>query len=340
MTVKNTKNGYLVDVRPAGANGKRYRKTFTHKREALEYEAWLKTNATQTPGWQPQKRDNRRLSELIDVWHRQHGMHLNSGNDTYSRLKNLCAAIGNPAAEKFNGEIFSEYRAKRIAAGISANNMNREKNYLQAMFNELKRLDIWKGENPLLKVRNIKIAETERAYLSLEQIDILLSELSKAQNEHVHLISKICLATGARWGEAEQLRATQVKNGLIQFSLTKSKKTRAVPIDQELEAEIKKHYASKSKDIGDERLFTYAYSAFIAGLKRTSIRLPPGTAAHVMRHTFASHFMINGGNIIALQRILGHSSLQMTMKYAHLTPEHLNEARALNPLAHWRKMEK
>jgi site-specific recombinase XerD len=55
-----------------------------------------------------------------------------------------------------------------------------------------------------------------------------------------------------------------------------------------------------------------------------------------MRHTFASHFKINGGNILALQKILGHSSLAMTMHYAHLSPDHLVEARTLNPLTQWR----
>ena len=68
-----------------------------------------------------------------------------------------------------------------------------------------------------------------------------------------------------------------------------------------------------------------------------TIALPPGQATHVMRHTFASHFMINGGNILVLQKILGHSSLTVTMRYAHLAPDHLNEARQLNPLAAWRK---
>jgi site-specific recombinase XerC len=55
-----------------------------------------------------------------------------------------------------------------------------------------------------------------------------------------------------------------------------------------------------------------------------------------MRHTFASHFKINCGNILALQKILGHSSLAMTMRYAHLSPDHLVEARTLNPLTQWR----
>ncbi|WP_256258981.1 tyrosine-type recombinase/integrase [Burkholderia ubonensis] len=54
---------------------------------------------------------------------------------------------------------------------------------------------------------------------------------------------------------------------------------------------------------------------------------------HALRHTFASHFMMNGGNILTLQRILGHQSLTMTMRYAHLSPDHLMEAKRLNPLS-------
>jgi site-specific recombinase XerD len=42
--------------------------------------------------------------------------------------------------------------------------------------------------------------------------------------------------------------------------------------------------------------------------------------------TFASHFMMNGGNIYDLQKILGHTSLEMTQRYAHLAPEHLVQA--------------
>ena len=53
---------------------------------------------------------------------------------------------------------------------------------------------------------------------------------------------------------------------------------------------------------------------------------------HVLRHTFASHFMMNGGNTLTLQRILGHANIQMTMRYAHLAPNHLQEVKTLNPL--------
>lgn len=74
------------------------------------------------------------------------------------------------------------------------------------------------------------------------------------------------------------------------------------------------------------------FAAFRTGIDRAKITLPDGQLTHVLRHTFASHFMMNGGNILALQRILGHQSLTMAMGYAHLAPNHLKEAKHLNPL--------
>ena len=47
---------------------------------------------------------------------------------------------------------------------------------------------------------------------------------------------------------------------------------------------------------------------------------------HDLRHTFASHFMMKGGNIYDLQKILGHSTIKMTERYAHLSPTHLENA--------------
>ncbi|MBE7375274.1 tyrosine-type recombinase/integrase [Pseudomonas sp. AL-54] len=50
----------------------------------------------------------------------------------------------------------------------------------------------------------------------------------------------------------------------------------------------------------------------------------------------ASHFIANGGNILTLQKILGHSSLAMTMRYAHLSPDHLQDVLAFGPAKDFR----
>ena len=44
---------------------------------------------------------------------------------------------------------------------------------------------------------------------------------------------------------------------------------------------------------------------------------------HALRHTFASHFIMAGGNILTLQKILGHSDIKVTLVYAHLAPDFL-----------------
>jgi len=58
--------------------------------------------------------------------------------------------------------------------------------------------------------------------------------------------------------------------------------------------------------------------------------LPRGQLTHVLRHTFAAHFMMSGGNILALQKIPGRHEIKMTMRYAHLAPDHLETALRFN----------
>lgn len=50
---------------------------------------------------------------------------------------------------------------------------------------------------------------------------------------------------------------------------------------------------------------------------------------HDLRHTYSSHFMMNGGNIFDLQKLLGHRDLKSTMIYAHLSPDHLLKASSI-----------
>lgn len=80
-------------------------------------------------------------------------------------------------------------------------------------------------------------------------------------------------------------------------------------------------------------MFKPCYQEFKKMLALTDIVLTEGQKTHVLRHTFAAHFMMNGGNILVLQKILGHSNIRETMRYAHFAPDHLEEAAVLNPIA-------
>ena len=51
----------------------------------------------------------------------------------------------------------------------------------------------------------------------------------------------------------------------------------------------------------------------------------PAHPWHALRHTFASHFIMAGGNILTLQKVLGHSDVKMTLVYAHLAPDFLGQ---------------
>ncbi|MCC8456768.1 tyrosine-type recombinase/integrase [Photorhabdus aegyptia] len=89
----------------------------------------------------------------------------------------------------------------------------------------------------------------------------------------------------------------------VTFLKTKNGKQRTIPISKELEKEIKQ----KSGE-----LFDVDYKSFRTKLKSIKPDLPEGQATHVLRHTFASHFVMKGGNIVALQQILGHANIQQT----------------------------
>lgn len=180
--------------------------------------------------------------------------------------------------------------------------------------------------NPLAKIKPIKIDEKELSWLNLDQIRHLLKTVEDySQNPHVLLITKICLATGARWSEVEGLKLRHVRDGKVSFHGTKSGKSRSVPVENDLFKEILSHLESFGE-------FSFSLSAFRRALEESAIELPKGQAAHVLRHTFASHFMINGGNILILEKILGHSSVMVTMRYAHLASSHFLDAILKNPL--------
>ncbi|EJD6581707.1 site-specific integrase [Providencia rettgeri] len=333
MTVRKIESGeWLCDIRPNGVNGKRIRKKFVTKGEALSYEKFILGEMEDKP-WLGEKQDNRRLSDLINQWHDLYGRTLTDVDRMMSKLKAICAGLGDPIASQLTASDFSVYREGRLKGEIPDVNgrcmeikpvtVNHEQRNLSAVFGTLKKLGHWSLPNPLAGLPTFKVDESMVTFLYKDEIKLLLNALAESKSDSVLMIAKICLSTGARWSEAENLESSQVTPYRITYKNTKSKKVRTVPISKELYDEIPKKRG---------KLFTPCRKTFERTVNKVGIELPDGQCTHVLRHTFASHFMMNGGNILVLRDILGHSDIKMTMIYAHFAPSHLEDAITKNPL--------
>lgn len=315
---------YKLDFYPAGANGPRVVRIRNTKKELKVLQAKYELDYQAAPD--RFQIDKRRISELVMLWYRVHGSTLRDAKYRLSRTLSLCDALGDPTVDKFNAAIFSRYREKRLTQ-VSVATVNHETRYLRAVFSELIRLDQYAGKNPLVNIRTFAEAERELSFLTSEQIAVLLAECDKSSNNHCGPVARLCLATGARWSEANDLPVTGLFEDRVVFSGTKNGRVRVIPIKPAFSAYLR----GLAFPVGN-RLFSGCKGAFRKAVERSGIELPDGQLTHVLRHTFASHFLINGGDILALQRILGHSDLKITMRYAHLAPDYMASVPDLSPL--------
>lgn len=320
MSIKKLEGGqYEVDVWPRGRNGKRIRRRFEKKQEAVLFERYVLANADKKE-WLGASVDRRTLSELLDTWWLLYGQTQENGEIEKRHLKKTIRALGDRAVNRLDKRTIARHRSQRLEDGISAATINRDIYRFSGMFSTLIKLDEFSKENPCKGLEPLKETPPAMTYLAKSEISRLLDTLTGDDRR----VALLCLSTGARWGEGSTLRGEQVNHGRVTFLKTKNGKKRTVPISEELEKEI------KTSDTGP--LFKVDYENFCEQLRQVKPDLPRGQATHVLRHTFASWFMMNGGNIIALQQILGHASIQQTMVYAHLAPDYLQHAVTLNPL--------
>ncbi|MBU9849692.1 phage integrase [Rahnella aceris] len=321
MTISKLDSGqYQVDVRPQGRKGKRVRKRFGTKSEAQQFERWV--IATQNnKDWIDRPADRRSLADLIDLWWKYHGQALKSGEESKQHLINMDLEMGSPLVHQVTKSAFAEYRANQLLGGNKPATINKRQMLLSGVFTVLIKAGQFHGENPLAGVEQLKKTQSEMAFLRHEQIKLLMNVLTGDDRK----VARLCLATGARWNEAAELSRESVIKHKVTFVNTKNGRNRTIPISKALHGEI-----TQGKE---RRLFPDVdYVNVRLTLKSLIPDLPDGQATHVLRHTFASHFMMNGGNILTLQKILGHASIVHTMVYAHFAPDYLNDAVRLNPL--------
>lgn len=315
--IRKIKTGWEVDFYPDGRGGRRVRRRGFKTR--LDAVAWLRLFEQKGSG------SGRRLSDLVSYWYEHHGCALKDHRHRVMKTMAIVKRMGDPFVVDLSVSDWMEYRFQRLQE-VKASTVNHEQRYLKAVFSESVRLGVIQ-DNPLANVRQLKEKHHEMMFLTLEQCKRLLSECLLSSNEHAWCVASICLATGARWSEAESLAWSSWLPGKVIFRDTKNGRDRAVPLCSDLQAVIE-HRANS----GPGRLFQTCRYAFRSAYQRCGFETPQ-QLTHILRHTFASHYMMNGGDLLTLQRILGHGSITMTMRYAHLAPSYLESAVRLSPMA-------
>jgi integrase/recombinase XerD len=145
-----------------------------------------------------------------------------------------------------------------------------------------------------------------------------------------HALCCFILDNGARIDEATSLRVEDINFGdmLITINKGKGRKQRVVPMTQEFRKILYKYVQNLASGyvFHTTQHSKLDYNNALRDLKGLFRRLKlvvPQSSWHVFRHTFATSYIRNGGDVTRLQRILGHSELLTTMRYIHLQTEDL-----------------
>jgi len=181
----------------------------------------------------------------------------------------------------------------------------------------------------LLKVINSK----QPRFLSKKECE---NFLSKCPNKF-YLIFYTFINTGIRLGELIHLQWKDLdfkrKKLLIRtkdFWAPKSGE-REIPLSKKLTKLLKEHRPNNAAN--DDFVFPNNNGGILKRKLRKDLlfiakdaRIEDLTKIHTLRHTFASHLVMNGVDLPTVQKLLGHSDIQTTMIYSHLSPDHLVDA--------------
>jgi len=202
--------------------------------------------------------------------------------------------------------------------------VNRRLACLKTMFN--KAIEWGKLEfNPMKRVKLLKENNQRIRYLEKDEIKRLIENCS----DHLRPIVLLALNKGMRCGEILNLKWDDIdfRQKIIYIRNSKSGEKREIPMNDIVAAtlqQIKKISLSPYVFANKEsRPFKKVYKGFKAALKRAGIN---NFTFHDLRHTFASHLVMSGVDLRTVQELLGHKMFNMTLRYAHLSPDHKRKA--------------
>jgi integrase/recombinase XerD len=181
---------------------------------------------------------------------------------------------------------------------------------------------------PHLRVPKVKEPELVLPTFTAAQIKCLLKWKPKAKcSRRLHLLILILLDTGCRISEALTLRVCDVDMDNMLVTLDgKGRKQRIVPFSFELRKVLFRYIAEFNRKpdsllLASKNETQLGRRVMLRDVKRVCKRLgftPPARTLHSFRHSFAVNYLRRGGSVFHLQKVLGHSTLEMTRRYANL----------------------
>jgi integrase/recombinase XerC/integrase/recombinase XerD len=218
---------------------------------------------------------------------------------------------------------------------------------LKAFFSWLVREEFIK-DNLAQKLKPPTVPKKIISTLSDEEIKSIVKTFNRASHSEMRdqTIFMILLDTGLRSGELIGLGISNISinEGLVRV-MGKCSKERIVPMGNNSQRALHKYlfrYRPEPALPGLDNLFlsidgnpltTNSVKLIFSRMAKRSCvyRLH----AHLCRHTFATRFLVNGGDIFSLQQILGHSTLEMVRHYANLASSHIvSQHQKYSPLDH------
>lgn len=241
--------------------------------------------------------------------------------------KHLNPFFGKKFLDEITKKDIKVYRSKKLQAGYAKKTVNNHLAVLSKILNEAEEEDLILHAP---RVKQLKTPPSTFDFLTVEESNVLIDS---AEDEWKTMIL-LALRTGLRQGELLGLQWKDVnfEKGFISVQRSlhrgrigspKSNKGRVVPLSDEAVDALIAHKHSKSHFVfcqknGDPLSDGKCKSPLKRAVKRAELR---NVGWHMLRHTFASHLVQAGINILKVKEFLGHSDIRITMRYAHLNPE-------------------
>jgi integrase len=186
----------------------------------------------------------------------------------------------------------------------------------------------WLDDSPMRKVSKPKEPRGRVRYLSDDERDALLKACAASKSADLHVAVMLALSTGARLMELMSLRWPQVdlQRRVITLTETKNGEIRSVPLTGKALEMVTER--AKVRRIDTDLLFPSKtdphkpidlHGPFSTALKNAAIK---DFRWHDLRHTTASWLAMNGASLAEIAEALGHKTLAMVKRYAHLSNAH------------------